>query len=407
MLDALHAAPHSPAAQRNAVIAGFLGWTLDAFDFFVLTFVLGDVARTFGVSRPDIALTITAALATRPIGAALFGVMADRIGRRIPLMLNVLAFALLSVGSGLAPDYRSFLALRLLFGVAMGGQWGVGASLALESVPVRWRGILSGLLQQGYTMGNLLAAVAFRFVYPAYGWRALFLLGGLPALLSLFIFTNVKESPVWHQHKTDWATYFRSAASHWPRFLYFVLLMTVIALMAHGTQDMYPTFLQRERLYTPQQTADITILAMLGACLGGLAIGWLSDHVGRRRAMMIAALGGLLIVPLWIAAPTTALIIVGVCLMQFFVQGAAGVIPAHMNELTPGHLRGFFPGLAYQFGVLCASSITYFEALLGEHFTYAQAMGLLVAAILLTGAIVFAVGPENKGVSFGRQDPRA
>jgi SHS family lactate transporter-like MFS transporter len=403
MLDqAVATPPGPPAAPRAAVVAGFLGWTLDAFDFFVLTFVLTDVARDFGVSRPDIALTITVALAMRPLGAALFGVMADRIGRRLPLMLNVLAFALLSVGSGLAPDYRTFLILRLLFGVAMGGQWGVGASLALESVPARWRGILSGLLQQGYTMGNLLAAIAFRFVYPVYGWRALFYLGGLPALLSLFIFTSVRESPVWHEHRTDWATYTRTAMQHWPRFLYFVLLMTVIALMAHGTQDMYPTFLQRERGLTPQQTADVTILAMLGACLGGLTIGWLSDHAGRRRAMMIAALAGLLIVPLWIAAPTDALMLVGAVAMQFCVQGAAGVIPAHMNELTPGHLRGFFPGLAYQFGVLCASSITYFEAVLGEHFSYSQAMGILVAAILVSGSVVFATGPENKGVSFGR-----
>src|SRR5512140_1160781 len=191
------------ASQRNAVIAGFLGWTLDSFDFFVLTFVLSDVAKTFGRSRPAIALTITLALATRPLGAAIFGVMADRIGRRIPLMINVLSFALLSVASGLAPDYRTFLILRLLFGVAMGGQWGVGASLALESVPVQYRGVLSGLLQQGYAFGNLLAAIAYRTVYPAFGWRALFLLGGLPALLSVFIFLGVKESPVWHEHKTE------------------------------------------------------------------------------------------------------------------------------------------------------------------------------------------------------------
>jgi SHS family lactate transporter-like MFS transporter len=388
--------------HRYAVIAGFLGWTFDAFDFFVLTFVIGDVAKSFGRSRPEIALTITLALAMRPLGAVIFGVMADRVGRRLPLMLNVLLYAIISVLSGLAHNYQTFLILRMLFGVALGGQWGVGASLVLESVSSKWRGLLSGLLQEGYTLGNLLAAIAFRTVYPHYGWRSLFYLGGIPALLSLFIFSKVKESPVWHENRTDWKTYGSSALRHWRRFLYFVLLMTMVAFMAHGTQDMYPTFLQQGRKYSAQTTADITIISMLGALLGGLAIGFLSDWVGRKRAMVTAALGGLAVVPLWIAAPNIALIVAGGFLMQFFVQGTAGVIPAHMNELTPGNLRGFFPGFAYQIGVLCASTITYFEAVLGEHLTYAQAMGTMGAVVLLLGSVVFALGPENKGVAFGK-----
>jgi MFS transporter, SHS family, lactate transporter len=388
--------------RKYAVIAGFLGWTFDAFDFFILTFVLSDVAKTFHRSRPDIALTITLALVMRPVGAIVFGIMADRLGRRLPLMLNVLLYAVISVLSGLAPNYRTFLILRMLFGVALGGQWGVGASLALESVSSKWRGLFSGLLQEGYTLGNLLAAVAFRSVYPHYGWRALFYLGGVPALLSLFIFSKVKESPVWKEHRTDWRTYRSSALQHWRRFLYFVLLMAMVAFIAHGTQDMYPTFLQHSRMYSARVTADITIISMVGALLGGLAFGLLSDRLGRKRTMVTTALGGLVVVPLWIAAPNLALIVVGVFMMQFFVQGAAGIIPAHMNELTPGHLRGFFPGLAYQIGVLCASSITYFEAVLGEHLSYARAMGTLAAIALLLGAIVFANGPENKGVSFAK-----
>ena len=391
------------ASRRNAVIAGFLGWTLDSFDFFVLTLVLGDIAKAFGKSRPDIALSITLTLAMRPIGAVVFGVMADRIGRRIPLMLNVLSFALLSVASGMAPDYRTFLVLRLLFGIAMGGQWGVGASLALESVPARFRGVLSGLLQQGYAFGNLLAAIAFRTVYPIYGWRALFFLGGLPALLSVFIFLGVKESPVWHEHRTEWRDYAHSAFQHWPRFLYLVLVMTMIAMIAHGTQDMYPTFLQHSRGLTVQQTADITILGTITACVGGVCFGWLSDRIGRRRTMVLASILGLVTVPLWIAAPTTALIVLGVMLMQTWVQGGAAVVPAHFNELTPGHLRGFFPGLAYQCGVLCASSITYIEAVLGEHYSYAAAMGLLIAGIYFIAAIVFSLSPERKGVSFAKE----
>jgi MFS transporter, SHS family, lactate transporter len=388
--------------RKYAVMAGFLGWTFDAFDFFILTFVLGDVAETFHRSRSDIALTITLALVMRPVGAVIFGIMADRFGRRLPLMLNVLLYAVISVLSGLAPNYRTFLILRMLFGVALGGQWGVGASLALESVSSKWRGLFSGLLQEGYTLGNLLAAVAFRTVYPSYGWRPLFYLGGVPALLSLFIFSKVKESPVWKEHRTDWKTYRASALGHWRRFLYFVLLMTMVAFIAHGTQDMYPTFLQHGRMYSARVTADITIISMVGALLGGLVFGLLSDRLGRKRTMVTTALGGLVVVPLWIAAPNLALIVVGVFMMQFFVQGAAGIIPAHLNELTPGHLRGFFPGLAYQIGVLCASSITYFEAVLGEHLSYARAMGTLAAIVLLVGAIVFANGPENRGVSFAK-----
>jgi SHS family lactate transporter-like MFS transporter len=388
--------------QRYAVAAGFLGWTFDAFDFFILTFVIGDVAKTFARSRPDIALTITLALAMRPLGAVIFGVMADRIGRRVPLMLNVLFYALISVLSGLAPNYRTFLILRMLFGVALGGQWGVGAALALESVPSKWRGLFSGLVQEGYTFGNLLAALAFRTVYPRYGWRALFYLGGVPAILSLFIFSKVKESPVWQEHRTDWKSYGRTAFQHWRRFLYFVLLMSIVAFMAHGTQDMYPTFLQHGRMYSARTTADITIISMIGALLGGLVFGFFSDKLGRKRAMVTAALGGLMVVPLWIAAPNIALIALGVFLMQFFVQGTAGIVPAHMNELTPGSLRGFFPGLAYQIGVLCASSITYFEAVLGEHLTYAQAMGTLAAIVLLLGSVIFGLGPEKKGIAFSK-----
>jgi SHS family lactate transporter-like MFS transporter len=399
--------------QRNAVLAGFLGWTLDAFDFFVLTFVIDDVARAFGKTRPDIALTITLALAMRPVGAFIFGMMADHFGRRLPLMMNVIFYAVISVLSGLAPTYQVFLILRMLFGVGMGGEWGVGASLALESASPRLRGLLSGLLQEGYAMGNFLAALAFRVAYvplhagnPQNAWRYMFFIGGLPALLSLFIRAKVKESEAWHEHRTDWRTYRRSILQHWPRFLYLVLLMAMMNFISHGTQDMYPTFLQRQRMYTPTHTANLTMLANVGAVLGGLAFGYYSDRAGRRRAMVIAAFCALVVVPLWIAAPSTALIAIGVFLMQFFVQGAWGVIPAHINELSPGHLRGFFPGFAYQLGVLAASSITYIEAVLGEHFTYAQSMGVLAATVMIGGIIVISLGPEARGVSF-RKAPAA
>jgi SHS family lactate transporter-like MFS transporter len=401
--------PAERANQRNAVLAGFLGWTLDAFDFFILTLIVDDIARSFGKSRPEIALAITMTLAMRPIGAIVFGLMADRFGRRIPLMINVVFYALISVLCGLAPSYGAFLLLRMLFGIGMGGEWGVGASLALESASPRLRGLLSGLLQEGYAIGNLLAAVAFRTLYPWFntmrpgnGWRLMFFVGGLPALLSLFIRARVKESEAWHEHRTDWSTYRQSLLREWPRFLYLVLLMTMMNFMSHGTQDMYPTLLGTVG-YSKAGIADVTMLSMIGAVLGGLAFGYYSDVKGRRRAIITASTFGLIVVPFWIAGFSPLLTIAGVFLMQFFVQGAWGVIPAHINELSPGHLRGFFPGFAYQLGVLGASSIPYLESALGERFTYRQSMGGLVAVVFVGAILVTYVGAEAKGVSFRKQ----
>jgi len=400
-MTAMAATVDERANQRNALLAGFLGWTLDAFDFFVLVMVLDAVAQEFGRTRPEIALTLTASLAMRPVGALLFGIMADRYGRRLPLILDIIFYSVIEVLSGLAPNYTAFFVLRLLFGIGMGGEWGVGASLAMESVSPKWRGLLSGLLQEGYALGYLLAAIVYYAVFPHFGWRVIFFIGGLPALLSLFVRARVKESEAWHEHKmTDWGSYGRAIAGHWRRFLYLVLLMAMMNFISHGTQDMYPTFLQRQRNFDPQEAAMITIISMIGAIAGGLVFGFFSDRVGRRRAMATAAVCGALLVPLWVFAPSTPLIVLGAFLMQFMVQGAWGVIPAHINELSPGPLRGFFPGFAYQLGVLVASSITYIEAVLGEHFTYASAMGGLAAALLLLGAVVITLGPEAKGVSF-------
>lgn len=388
------------ANQRNAVLAGFLGWMLDAFDFFVLTYVINDVAKAFGRDRPAIALTLTLAIMMRPIGAIIFGLMADRYGRRLPLMINVCLFALISVLSGLAPNYTTFLVLRMIFGAAMGGEWGVGASLALESAPAKWRGVLSGLLQEGYAAGNLLAAIAYRTVYPHFGWRAMFFVGGLPALLAVFIRFRVKESPAWHEHKTDWPTYKKALFSHSRLFGYLVVLMTSMMFVSHGTQDLYPTFLQQQRHYLPRETADIAMLTMAGAIVGGIFFGYISDRIGRKKTMVSAMMLCLVSIPLWIGAPTTPWLITGGVLMQFGVQGAWGIVPAHLNELAPGVLRGFFPGFAYQLGAMFSASISYIEALAGEHFTYSQSMSIIAAGALILSAIMISLGPEKKGVSF-------
>jgi SHS family lactate transporter-like MFS transporter len=394
------------ANQRNALAAGFLGWTLDAFDFFVLAFVLAPVARDFRVSIPDIALTITASLAMRPVGAVIFGLMADRYGRRLPLMLDIIFYSIIEVLSGLAPNYPTFFVLRLLYGIGMGGEWGVGASLTMESVSLKWRGILSGVLQEGYALGYLLAAAVYYLAFPHWGWRSLFFIGGLPALLTLFIRAKVRETEAWHRSRTDWRSYWRAVVRHWRLFFYLVLLMTIMNLISHGTQDLYPTFLQQQRHFSPGVTAMIIMISMVGAICGGLTFGHYSDRRGRRRAMVTAVVLALGLAPAWVLAPNVPLIVVAAFLMQFMVQGAWGVVPVHLNELSPDELRGFFPGFAYQLGVLCASSITYIESVLAEHLSYAQSLGMLAGAVLLIGVPVIALGPEARGVAFGRRDPQ-
>ncbi len=387
---------------QNAVLAGFLGWTFDAFDFFVLTFVLEQIAAEFGKTLPAMALTVTASLATRWIGAILFGLLADRYGRRIPLVVNILYYSLIEVLSGLAPNYRVFFFLRLLYGIGMGGEWGVGASLTMESIPAKWRGLVSGFLQEGYALGFLLAAGAYRFIYPHWGWRPLFFVGGLPALLTLFVRAKVKEPEAWQRSRTDWPAYRRAIVGNWRRFAYLVVLMAMVNFISHGTQDMYPTYLQHQHGFSPLRTSDFTAFAMVGAICGGLAFGYFSDHKGRRRAMVTALLLGCLLIPMWVFAPTLPLILAGGFLMQFMVQGAWGVIPAHINELSPDALRGFFPGLAYQLGVLIASGSAYFEARMAHFMSYGRAMAIFALTVLVAGSIVIWLGPEEHSVEFGR-----
>lgn len=395
-------AENQRANQRNAVLSGFLGWTLDAFDFFVLIFVVPAIAKDFGCSIPTIALTITASLAMRPIGALIFGVLADRYGRRRLLMANIIFYSLMEVLSGMAPTYTAFLTLRMLYGIGMGGTWGVGASLALESIPGAWRGLVSGFLQEGYATGNILAAICYYTVFPRLGWRPMFYVGAIPALLILMLCSRVKENEAWKSYRTDWAMYRSAIGVNWRLFCYLVVLMAAMNFMSHGTQDMYPTFLQRERHFSVNTTAIVTIVSMVGAICGGATFGLFSDKWGRRRSMVSAALLGIMAIPLWVFASKLSLILLGAFAIQFMVQGAWGVIPAHITELSPGQLRAFFPGFAYQLGVLIASSVGYIEAVLGEHLRYETAMGLLAAVVLLAGSVVIYLGPEAKGVSFLR-----
>ena len=390
------------SGHRSAIIASFLGWTLDAFDFFLVVFALTAIAAEFGRPDKDIALAITATLAARPIGAFIFGLMADRYGRRIPLMINLVFYSAIEVATGFAHSYTTFLILRALFGIGMGGEWGVGASLAMEKAPAHRRGILSGVLQEGYAVGYLLAAVCYYFVFPRWGWRPMFFIGGLPALLALYVRMGVKESEVWERTRhREWGQLWRGILSHWKLFVYLTVLMAMMNFVSHGTQDMYPTFLQRDWGFTPQKRAALTALSMVGAIIGGIVFGHISDRIGRRRAIVAALVLAITVIPVWAFAPGLPVLIAGAFLMQFFVQGAWGVIPAHINELSPDSVRGFLPGFAYQCGVLCASTVVYIEPVLAEGMRFANAMALTAVLVFSFGAIAAWLGRERHGVLFG------
>ena len=382
--------------------AGFLGWTLDAFDFFVVIFLLDTLAEHFRVPKRDLVLSITATLAMRPVGALVFGMMADRYGRRRPLMVNVLFFATIEFLCGFAPNFTVFFILRMLFGIGMGGEWGVGASLTMEHAPVRWRGVLSGILQSGYSIGYLLAALAARFVLPNWGWRAMFWVGGIPALLALYIRTKVPESEAWKQHHpSSLAGLGRTLASNWKLFLYFTLFMMAMHMSSHGTQDMYPTFLEKDWGIAGKQRAMLTAISMGGAILGGLSIGWISDRIGRRRAMLAALGGALLVIPLWAFAHTLPMLVLGAVLIQFCVQGAWGVVPAHVAELSPDSVRGTLPGLGNQIGVFIAGGLPALEAYTAKNHTYAVAMAGWAAVVFCLAAVMTLAGQERKAAHFG------
>jgi SHS family lactate transporter-like MFS transporter len=403
-VDSLPTQPQFDKANaRNAFLAGFLGWTFDAFDFFVLTYVLPQVARDFHRSIPQVAFTLVASLMMRPVGAFIFGLMADRFGRRLPLMVDILFFSAMELASGLAPNYKFFLLLRVLYGIGMGGAWGAGSALAMESIPPKLRGIFSGIFQEGYALGNLLAAIAYWVILPRWGWRPMFFVGVIPALLTVFILFKVRESDVWRaatSKQKDLRDYFRQLAVNWKRFVYLVILMAMMNFLSHGTQDLYPTYLQQQRHYTPHITAVVSIISMLGAIAGGALIGLYSDRVGRRRAMVTVVVGGLFVLPLWVLSPTLSLLGLGAFLMQFMVHGAWGVIPAHINELSPTRVRGFLPGFAYQLGVVFAASAPFIQASLSRRYSYGYVMGVFVAIAMVVTIIVIAAGPEEHGTSF-------
>lgn len=397
--------------QRNTFLASFLGWTLDAFDFFLVTFVVVQIAKEFGKSIPTVAFAITLTLMMRPLGALIFGLLADRYGRRGPLMIDIGLYSVLELATAFSPNFTVFLILRAVYGVAMGGEWGIGAALAMEALPARSRGVFSGILQEGYALGFLIAAVAYFLVFPHWGWRGMFVLGTLPALLILFIRSRVPESEAWKASNVNRlgqvGSLWKSFRDHWVLFIYAIVLMTAFNFMSHGTQDLYPTFLERQRGLGVGTVSLVTIIANVGAILGGTLFGALSQRFGRRRAIVAAVLLGILMIPLWVFAKSLVLLALGGFLMQFMVQGAWGIIPAHLNELSPGDVRGTFPGFTYQIGNLFSAGAAQMEAAFAQNFhaanggaDYARALAILAVTVFVAVAILTAIGRERRSVEF-------
>ncbi|MFZ0735359.1 MAG: MFS transporter [Candidatus Sulfotelmatobacter sp.] len=389
--------------QRNTFVACFLGWSLDAFDFFILVFCVSALAAHFHEKVSTIMHAVFWTLAMRPLGAFLFGMMADRVGRRPTLMVNIVAYSIFELASAFAPTFHVFLITRALFGIAMGGEWGVGAALAFETLPAEGRGFFSGLLQEGYVVGYLIAALVYGTLFPIVGWRGMFVVGATPAVLAVFILRRVKESPAWLQgqvSKKSGEHLWKEIWSHAGIFAFLVVLMFAFNSFSHGTQDLYPTFLQKNLGFAPKTVSFIVIVYNLGALAGGILFGSLSEKIGRRRTIIIAALLAIPAIPLWSYSRSVGLLAVGGFLMQFMVQGAWGVIPAHLNELSPPGVRGTLPGFAYQMGNLLSSWNSVIQARMAENRyggNFAPVLAWTVVVIAGMVALVTALGRERRG----------
>ena len=403
----------TPEARR-AVAAAFLGWTMDAFDYFLVVLVYADIGDDFGVSLTRMAFLTTVTLLMRPIGAAIFGLWADRVGRKKVLIVDVAFYSVVGFLCAFAPNFTILLVLRLLYGIGMGGEWGLGASLAMEKVPPRRRGLVSGILQQGYAVGYLLAAVAYLAIsnWTSWGWRGLFAFSILPALLSLFLRTRVEESETWQETRQNVVrskTTFRDIIARPTvvrRFIYLIVLMTAFNWMSHGTQDIYPTFMKEGLDFSANTALYIAILYNIGAILGGTIMGALSERIGRRLVIVICAVAGLPILPLFAASHSIGMVCLGSFLMQFVVQGAWGVIPAHLTELSPAEIRGFYPGVTYQLGnCLAAFNLPIQERLAGSH-SYTFALTTTMVVVFVAVAVLAAVGKEARGKRLPTASPQ-
>jgi MFS transporter, SHS family, lactate transporter len=386
--------------QRHVVAASFLGWTLDAFDFFLMVFVFSDIEKEFEAPDWFVAFTITLTLGMRPLGALIFGRAADHFGRRPTLMVDVILYAVIDFASGFAPNLTILLILRALFGIAMGGEWGVGASLTMESIPPKARGLVSGLLQSGYPTGYLLASVVYGLLYPLIGWRGMFMIGAVPAFLVLYIRRHVPESPGWERSTEKRGSVLDMLRKHWKLAIYAVLLMTAFNFYSHGTQDGFPNkYLKGQLGLQPGDISRTMIIFNIGAICGGLSFGSISEWLGRRRTIIVAALLSILAIVFVTHTTDLITITIGAFLLQFLVQGAWGVVPVHLNELSPDGVRGTFPGFVYQLGNFIASINLNLQVWIASLFAGQFSIAIaIVGAIAATSiAVLTFLGTERKG----------
>jgi MFS transporter, SHS family, lactate transporter len=390
-------------SQRSAIWASYLGWTLDAFDFFLMVFMLTAISKEFGTDVKAVSQGVFLTLAARPLGAFIFGWLGERFGRRPVLMADIIFFSVFELASGFAPTLASLLMLRFLFGVGMGGEWGLGASLVMESIPPRLRGPVSGLLQSGYPSGYFVASLVYFLLFDTIGWRGMFMVGVAPALLVLLIRMHVKESPVFEARRgRPHVNPVAELVKHWKIALYLVVLMTAFNFFSHGTQDLYPTFLQKQHHFDTHMTGILAAVMNVGAIVGGISFGIWSEKLGRRRTIVIASLLALPVIPLFAFSATPLLLGIGGFLMQVAVQGAWGIVPVHLNELSPPLARSLFPGFAYQLGNLIASKNAPIQAGIAEARgdDYGFALALVCGIVAVVIAIWTALGPERKNADF-------
>lgn len=396
-------------AQRNAFVASVAGWALDALDFFLFVFAVRAIAEEFHTAVHAVAQGIFWTLAMRPVGALIFGWLAEKYGRRPMLMLNVVSYSVFELASAFAPNLTTLLVLRAFFGIAMGGEWGIGAALALETLPAKNRGFFSGFLQEGYVLGYLLASLVFKFLYERVGWRGMFVIGASPALLVFYIRRAVDESPKWlaGAHRRPRGSEIVAAlVGHWRTLLFLVLLMACFNAFSHGSQDLYPTFLQVQHKFDPSTVGTIAIVYNVGALCGGVFFGTISGRIGRRRAIVLAASLALPAIPLWAYSSTAPMFALGGFVMQFLIQGAWGIVPAHLNELSPPSVRAILPGFAYQLGNLAMSRLAPFQAKYAEDRgnDYALVLSCTTGVVAVALAVVTLLGTEAKDSELGVAD---
>ncbi len=390
-------------SQVHSIWASYLGWTLDAFDFFLLVFMLSAIAKEYGTDVHAVAYAITFTLIARPLGAFLFGWLADRYGRRPVMMAVILLFSAFSFLSAFAWSLTSLFVIRALFGVAMGGEWGVGASLVMESIPPKLRGPVSGLLQSGYPSGFFIASLVYFLLFDLIGWRGMFMVGIAPAVLVFLIRMHVDESPAFEKRRNEKpANPIGELAKNWKIALYLVVLMTCFNFFSHGSQDLYPTFLKEQHHFDTKTVGLLAMVGNVGAVVGGISFGIWSESIGRKRAIIIATLLALPVIPLWAFSSTPLMLGLGAFLIQVAVQGAWGIVPVHLNELSPALVRGMFPGFAYQLGNLIASQNAPIQAGIAKANggNYGLALALVAGITVVVLVIWTAVGPERTDVDF-------